>query len=216
MFVAGCDGGGSTRGLIGHWTFDELSSDGKMTPDSSGGEHAGRVYGQPLVEGVRGKAIRMEAFPEQVIDLEGLRFGAPATVSFWVWTRDLFHDRRVLSQVDEGADHTGSLRFDSGRFEVWDGSEWGLLIREGLRITQWMHIAVVYDSAGKTTGYLNGSRAYSVDCEGSFEGTNVAIGAPFYGRQGNVFSGRLDEFRIYNRALSEVEIIELVGGESAR
>ncbi|MHC4996006.1 MAG: LamG-like jellyroll fold domain-containing protein [Planctomycetota bacterium] len=209
--ASGCASAPSERGLVGHWAFDQLISGGTRTPDASGrGRHA-RVYGQPLVEGVVGKAIRMEAFPEQIVELGDLGLRAPMTVSFWFWTRDLFRDRMVLAQMDGAANPSGALRFDGGQLEVLHGGTWERLIRDGLRITRWMHVAVVYGADGVTTGYLDGRRANAVACDADFTGRRTAIGAPVLGERGNVFSGRLDEFRVYNRSLGVAEIERLAG-----
>ena len=191
--------------LIGYWTFDELSANGEQTPDASGNSRHGRLHGQTLVDGVIGKAIRFEGY-DQIIELGDLGVSAPVTVAFWVKTNDVFRDRRLFSPMDGPGSRAGALRFDGTQLEIWDGGAWQALLDRSIRINTWMHVAVVYDEGGKTAGYLNGVRQRLVRSGFDFNGVGAAIGAQFPLGEGNLFTGMLDDFRIYSRALESEEI----------
>lgn len=207
--MTGCANSNTDKTLVAHYPFDTLSPDQTQTPDATAHAHHGLIQGQPLVPGAIDMAMRFEAFPEQIMQLQNLRFRAPATVSFWVWTRDIFHERSLLSQLQGPEIQNGALRFDGAQLEIRANGQWNRLIRDGLRITQWMHIAVVYGADGNATGYLNGQPALTVPCSADFIESPIAIGAPFLGNQGNPYSGRLDDFRIYSRVLTPSEIAAL-------
>jgi len=196
------------EGLAGRWPFDEISRDGRHTPDVSGNGRDGRIFGQRLVEGVLGKALLFEGFDHRV-EIGDLRLKAPATVAFWVRTNDMFHDRRLFSQTEGGKNQAGALRFDGTRIEVWDGTGWKTLIDRNVRLNTWMHVAVVFGEDGRTVGFLNGGRQHLVKCGFDFDGVGAAIGWKFLGTVGNEFTGRMDDFRIYRRALSGDEIRRL-------
>ncbi|MBN1292783.1 MAG: LamG domain-containing protein [Candidatus Latescibacteria bacterium] len=202
-----CSGGDSTRNpdLVAYWKFDDLTQNNETAPDATGNGHDGRVHGQKLVDGVIGKAMLFEGL-DQIVETGDLGLKAPATVAFWLKTDDLFRDRHFFSQTEGSKKQAGALRLDGVQVEVWDGSEWQALINRDMRIKTWMHIAVVFDLGGKTLGYLNGDRQRLTKCGFDFDGVKAAIGAPFIGETGNSYTGELDDFRIYSRALSEDDI----------
>jgi len=195
-------------GLAAHWKFDELTENGTMTPDSSGNGHHGQIHGQQLVEGIIGSALQFEGL-DQIVDIGDPGLSAPATVTFWFRTVDLFRDRRLFSQVEGGESLAGALRLDGVQVEVWDGAEWKILIDRQMKIKEWMHVAVVFEPEGKTHGYLNGDRQHLVKSGFDFNGVKAAIGAPFLNETGNPYTGCMDDFRLYSRALSMDEIHSL-------
>jgi len=194
--------------LVGHWKFDELSQNSETTPDASGNGHHGRIHGQSLVKGIIGSAMEFEGY-DQIVEIGNLNLNAPATVAFWVKTNDVFHERMLFSQMEGTENQAGVLRFDGTQIEVWDGSNWLVLIDHYIRINKWLHIAVVFNENGKTSGFLNGERQHLVRCGFDFSNVKAAIGSKFHGKSGNVFTGKMDDFRIYRKALSGNEINSL-------
>ena len=195
-------------GLAGHWKFDELSQNSKTIPDASGTGNHGLVQGQVLVDGIIGSALEFAGY-DQIVEVGNLNLKAPATVAFWVKTNDVFHERMLFSQMEGTENLAGALRFDGTQIELWDGSNWLVLIDHHIRINKWLHIAVVFDENGKTSGFLNGERQHLVRCGFDFSSVKAAIGSKFLGKSGNVFIGKMDDFRIYRKALSGNEINSL-------
>lgn len=204
--------GGTTpeqeSGLYVHLTFDTLTDNDSITPDSSGNGHNGKTNGQILVDGVIGKALEFGGL-DQIVDMGDLSLSVPCTIAFWFKTSDLFHDRRLFSQLEGAETQAGALRLDGARLEIWDGAEWAVLVDRLMKINKWMHVAVVFGPDGKTSGYLNGARQHLVSCSTDFNGVHAAIGGKFLNEQGNVFTGSMDDFRIYSRALDAEEIAEI-------
>jgi len=195
-------------GLKAHWNFDKLTQNNEKTPDTSGNGLHGRIHGQQLVEGVIGSAMKFEGL-DQIIEIGNLGLSAPATVAFWFKTDDLFRDRRLFSQVEGVESQAGALRLDGVQVEIWDGKDWLVLIDRQMKIKEWMHLAVVFEPDGKTYGYLNGKRQHLVRCGFDFNGVKAAIGAQFLNKNGNIYTGCMDDFIIYSQALSADEIRSL-------
>lgn len=217
VFSAGCtgsdadrDGATSPTGMTAHWTLDTVGQDG-VTPDATGNGHDAATHGQPAGDGRFGGALFFEG-RDQVIDLGDTGIEAPATVSLWLLTNDIFHERMILTQTAGPEDRAGALRFDGTHVEVWDGTAWQPVIDRFYRLHGWMHVAVVYEESGKTTGYLNGGRQLMARAGFDFNGVGAALGAKHFGSGGNVYTGWMDDVRIYPRALGADEIAALHGG----
>jgi len=77
---------------------------------------------------------------------------------------------------------------------------------------QWIHLAFTYNGY-QAKIYLNGNQIDSIDGSTGFifGGENHSIGDSHWGLTGNnrPFNGKIDEVRIYNRALNEEEIRKL-------
>jgi hypothetical protein len=79
-----------------------------------------------------------------------------------------------------------------------------------LQLNTWYHVAGVYDATARTMNvYLNGqldngSLVGTVTATQQNSANNVNIGRR--GTSGNAFNGRIDDTRVYNRALSAAEI----------
>ena len=71
------------------------------------------------------------------------------------------------------------------------------------------HIAVVYESNGQASAYLNGQKQQSAPSRFDFVGVHAGIGARYLNQNGNEFLGRMKDFQIRRRALSQEEISKL-------
>jgi hypothetical protein len=191
--------------LVLHLTFDQLSADGASTPDVSGQGRQVRLHGQKLVDGVLGKALQFDGYPDQVVDLGDLKLRAPATVMFWFKTRDIANDRCLFSQSAGPATQAGALRFH-GQIDVRDHQQWQGIVTGSLRHDTWTHLAVVFDASGQATAYLNGQAQEPVKAGFDFDGVPATLGGPFLGQHGFPFTGELDDVRLHRRALPAGEI----------
>ena len=76
------------------------------------------------------------------------------------------------------------------------------------------HFTGTYDSKGGTTRtYIDGKETHDAKGDGELSdnwGVQAAIG---HHKNGRWFDGLMDEFYIFNRALSEAEIKEVMDGE---
>jgi hypothetical protein len=209
-----------TNGLVGFWKFEE--GIGNITGDFSGGGNtafvfndgaswgAGRLAGGLFLDGVDDYVIVPASF--------GLESTTNAvTVCAWVRIESNGQWQAIARKVLQEGSHefpysaydlivedAGSLRprmavsRDDGSREVVYGTT-------ALSYGQWYHLAGVFDGSAVRI-YVNGAQEGSTP----FTGTLVQTGQPLLigrnGAGGDTFKGVVDEFRVYNRALTGVEI----------
>jgi hypothetical protein len=111
---------------------------------------------------------------------------------------------------------TWAVRGSATACGVFDAISYSDLVysMEDIQANKWYHIAVVFDK-GVQKIYLNGRLRHAVtrDFQTPKQCTDASVilgawyqGSPLY------FSGKMDEFRIYNRALNDTEIAQLGKG----
>ena len=210
--LSGGDAGAlSSTGLRVGYAFDE--TDGTSVADFSGNSMAGSVGGLASGAGQVGQAVTLDGIqgyarlPANVVSGVG-----DFTVAAWVkqatllnWSRifDFGNDTGtyMMLTANSGASQTlrFSLRVNGGGEEIVDGP--------ALPVGTWQHVAVA--RAGNTvTIYVNGAAAGSGPVNGTLPNTaNNFIGRSQY--PDPLFSGSLDDFRIYTRALGTGEIAAL-------
>lgn len=74
-----------------------------------------------------------------------------------------------------------------------------------VQLNQWSHVAVSYDASGNFKFYINGQSAGSNNNLRSLSYSYYRIGAPSIGA-GELFTGSIDDVRIYNRVLAQSEV----------
>lgn len=141
--------------------------------------------------------------------------GTALTIAAWIYPTSFSRYYRI---IERGGTYP-SVQF-SLVVEQTTGKLWFDLNRSGLgspcksvtalSLNTWTHIAVVYD--GSTTKmYLNGSQNQSLSYSGSitsFSGSQCYVGRGT-GGTGDEWPGKLDEVRVYDRALASGDITAL-------
>ena len=155
------------------------------------------------------KQIQAAQFVSQAIDLGDLQLQAPATVAVWIHPGDIQDDRRIFGQLDGPIGQDGTLRLQEGQLQVCHNNVWQVLIAEGIESDIWTHVAVVYEASGQASAYLNGQKQQSAPSRFDFVATNAGIGGRYLNQHGNEFSGRMKDFQIRRRALTQEEISTL-------
>jgi hypothetical protein len=206
-------------GLKGYWKFNENT--GTTTVDSSGSGNTGTLtLGAGWGTGQSGSAVSLDGVDDYV------QMGAQSTlvmsntVSFTAW----IHPTGAGSHATVG----GTILVKEGEYVLArfpNGTiQWGfansnpgwLFIDTGYvaPLNQWTHIAVTYDN-GTIKTYANGGLVHTFSGSG-FIGDAITGQNDFRigGRQviSQHFQGRIDEVRVYNRALIASEIAHLMGG----
>ena len=213
-------------GLVAYYAFENNAD------DSSGNGLNGSLVGDPVfVEGLAdyGMALDLDGI-DDVVELGKFDVIGQITLAAWVKADDFeINDARMISKANEwgGNDHwwmlstisETSLRF---RLKTDDGQETATLISDPvLEAGVWAHVAVTWDGSTmriykdgvEVAGQEKSGTAVAVDPD-----ISVAIGSQpsdaFASDPAHVvkfFDGLIDEAHIYERALSEGELLYLAG-----
>ena len=131
------------------------------------------------------------------------------TVSFWA-NISAYDDGRAFSSGGTGTSQILLWPDDTGEMEfiVWDGSN-SVRLSSGKDPRGWTHLTGTWDGSTAKL-YINGTEEASTPFTG--DGTVGDTGNPMYlgrGLSGSYFKGVIDEFQIYDTALSQEEVNEL-------
>lgn len=216
-----------TAGLVAYYGFDEPT--GSTVADLSGNKRAATLSGQyshsPGVEsyGVSLGPSGVDGGAGYVALPDGLLASAKAmTIATWVRLNTNLPWQRIF---DFGVSTGGPYMFltvntpstdGAIRFQVKIKSDAGVLqpVIDGpsLPVGQWKHVAVVLDGKGGrlyVDGLLTASNTQIPTRPSDLGDTvNNWIGRSEYDRD-PPFDGQVDEFRVYDRALSAAEIATL-------
>jgi hypothetical protein len=213
-----CLNGRCETGLIAYWPFDEGS--GSQVTDASGNGYDATATGTEWVEGVVGGAIRIGPSSAYVSVGDQMNDVAPPfSVSAWVWV-DASERPALLVASDANSESWYGFwiqRLADGTLDVSYGSGSGagprtrrtLTTEAPLPAQEWVHIAAVVGP--ELSLFVNG-----VEATGTLSGSGGAMvhsADPFFigtrDRLDTGWNGRVDELRIYGRALSPEEISAL-------
>ena len=202
-------------GLVGYWKLDETS--GSTAADSTAFGRNGSVIGT---------ASWSTAAVDNGLELNGATrvevtslMDSPKNVTLAAWAR--------LSQADSGGAEIVSLgdyfaiRLDNGtvsRAFFYTGSSWtSVSINQTFARTGWHHFAAVFNDDQDTCKlYLDGAEVASISTTVTIPynglGTKTVIGAHGNGGSTYDFTGKVDDVRVYNRALCPAEIQSVHNG----
>jgi len=188
-------------GLLVAYSFDEGT--GTIIHDVSGNGHNGTlVNGPSWARGKYGSALSFNG-ANNYLNLDALSSTSKTyTFEFWVKRQN----EEYIFDSNNGLDR---LVIDFGRYATADS----LSLSDGawhsvgsVPAGAWHHVALVLDSAsGMATGYVDGIKSGTAPYAGKNLGGSVKIGSYFTGRDA-FYSGLLDDFRLYTRALSQTEV----------
>ncbi|HEV2294168.1 MAG TPA: DUF1553 domain-containing protein [Tepidisphaeraceae bacterium] len=209
---------GISGGVV-HHAFDELAQDNVKV-----------IEGPALVEGKIGKAALLDGE-------NGFTFGGdvgkfsraePFTLSLWLQTPS-HAPRMVVAHKSKAPIDAGSrgyeLLLENGRValglhHMWPGNSLKVVTKSPVPIDEWTHVTATYDGSSKAAGvriYINGAPAeLEIIRDGLWkdityggEEPPLAIGHRF--RDNGFKGGKVDEFRVFNRALTPLEAMQLAG-----
>jgi len=198
-----------TTGLVGYWPMDEGS--GTSALDLSGSGNTGTLYNSPTWQSGAsckfGDCLSFAGASSQYVKTAS-SFAVPPriTLSIWVYAT-AWVDQMFGTNVNQGI-MIGSV---SGALYVGITTT-GFNLGGSLPNNQWVQIAVTYDGT-YYCGYVNGAQTTCTNSEPAYStGTQpIWIGGNNYG---GYLTGRADDVRIYNRALSSSEVSTLYSSTS--
>ena len=201
--------------LILYFSFDEL--DGKSTIDHSKYGNNGEIAGNPkLVDGKFGKALELNGETDwvEVPHDDTLTVDESVTVMAWIHTeRHTGPNNARWQGIVAKSNNPRSYSFytespsECLHLSV-NGS--GSVCQGKVKLDEWQHVVAQIDDGTTHRYWINGEMV------GEYGGKNAPPGKAdtavlFVGKthEGNrQFLGLIDEVRIWNRALSEEEVIE--------
>jgi hypothetical protein len=214
--------GEASADLVGYWKFDEGSGD--IAVDVSGYGNDGTISGATWTTGKFGPGLNFDGIDDDVDcgNDESLNITGEITIAIWI----------KPSVAGEGGSNVGPVCKAEAGIDPWswqlrynapgggnymgfqfngdpEGSTW-VSVQQDLLPGEWYHIAGIFDGANIIC-YLDG-----VETErNTISGIRGGSGRFFIGQDGwdNIFNGVVDELRIYNHALSAVELLGAMAGE---
>jgi Protein of unknown function (DUF4038)/Concanavalin A-like lectin/glucanases superfamily/Putative collagen-binding domain of a collagenase len=197
-----------TPGLVAAYGFDEGS--GTVVSDVSGNGNNGTISGATWTRRSKyGRALRFNGTSALVTvpNSASLRLTGGMTLEAWVYPRSVSSARRDviykgndnyylkgtsqnLSRPAMGGSFAGSPLYGTG----------------ALTVNTWAYLAATYDGATMRF-YVNGVQVASRAQTGAIATSTNPLQIGGDNIYGQYFEGRIDEVRIYNRALSVAEVL---------
>jgi len=201
-------------GLIGYWKFDEAS--GSSAADSSANGNNGTLKsGVTWAAGKIGGALHFDGVDDH--------FEVPDSASLNTTTNEI----SITAWVNRAANQSSWAMVVSRQFANSSGDQYlfgffdntyhfcvfGCSQGPTAPNDEWVHMAGTYDGTTRRL-YINGSEVSGVPVSGiiPIDFKPIIIGAARNNSTTSVqeaFNGKIDEVRLYNRALSAAEILEL-------
>ena len=204
-------GGGNNAGLVGAYNFEEAS--GTTVVDASGKGNTGTISGATrTTQGRFGKALSFDGVNDWVTinDAASLDLTTGMTLEAWVYpTVNMSQWATVVLKEQPGgglyelyANGDKSQPLTSvtvaGQYRVLAGGPW-------LLANQWTHLAATYDGTTQRL-YVNGTQVAQRPQTGPIQVSSSPLRLGGNSVWGEFFKGRIDEVRLYNRALSAAAI----------
>jgi hypothetical protein len=195
-------------GPVAAYSFD--AGEGTVAEDVSGGEHEGTIEGAEWVRGHFGDALGFggQTGCVTVPDAASLQPHEEFTLETWVRPEGSFSGEPLIyKEAESEAGATYALGIGLTAAGVPEGLAEGEEVRapQTLERDVWTHLAFTYDGA-RMRLFIDGERvAERFAGPEAFEGEGpLRIGCD--GSLGHHFDGRIDEVRVYERALNTGEI----------
>jgi hypothetical protein len=199
-------------GLNAQWKMDEGS--GTSTADASGNGNTGTLNGATWATGSYGTSIALSGNHSYVSVQESssLELSKQLTVAFWMYaTSNANIDPRVIAKL-----YSWDVKLNgSNRFPQFSSGGKYAAMKTPLPLNTWEHVVFTF-SSGILKGYINGVPvAFSTNTFTGTETLPLQMYGLFIGSDPSKtasFKGNVDDVRLYNRVLSDSEILALHAG----
>jgi hypothetical protein len=196
-------------GLVAAYAFDE--GGGTAVADTSGNGHSGTLNGAAWsTQGKFGNALSFDGINDWVTinSTSMLDLTTGMTLEAWVFPTSTSGTRDILIKEGSNVDiynlyarnwrgRPESNVFVNGRNRTAEGAT--------LPANTWTHVAGAYDGSVLRL-FINGVQAASTSISGSIASSTGPLRIGGNSIWNEFFLGRIDEIRIYNRALTQSEI----------
>jgi hypothetical protein len=199
-----------TNGLVAFFSLDGDAND-------TGG-NMGTVSGATLTtdrKGVANKAYSFDGNDKITATDNNLPTGnTPRTFSIWVYSSSQQSNTTPATLLSYG---TPSMSFQHCSFVMWGNklrlSNWSgapdIDYTYSHPVNQWFHLVVKLDESNVVKIYVNGALQHTSSIMETW--STVKNGQLIFGE--NLVQGKLDEIRIYNRAITDTEVLQIYNVE---
>jgi hypothetical protein len=219
-------------GLVAHYSFDELK-DNRVADSTDPKTPGNAVEGPNLVPGKFGQAAELNGDNGFTFPNVG-HFSRTDPFTLGLWLKTANHAPRAVvlhhSQASVDAGSRGyEVLLEAGKVAVglhhmWPGNSLKVVTKKAIPVDTWTHLTVAYDGSSTAAGlkvYLDGEPAEvkvvrdALRKDIAYGGSepNLTIGFRF--RDNGFKGGTVDEFRVYDRALTAAEVAQVAGREAA-
>ncbi|MDV7350877.1 LamG domain-containing protein [Halorubrum distributum] len=210
---------GPADGLVSYWPLDDVESG---TAVDAVGTNDGTVEGVSSVDGKVGNAGAFDGSDDYVGIPDDPSLDLTESLSLAAWVKPASgqegYERIISREKAGGGNRQYNIGLDQSATEprtvVDTTAEDGVEVSGAISVTdgKWHHVAMTFESGDAVRLYLDG---------GKVDETSVGAGDTLVSRSSQVvlgapaqltklfFEGRIDDARIYDRALSETEVSDL-------
>ena len=221
-------------GLVGYWPFDNSSISGTTAYDKSGQGNNGTITNGPTSAAGRiGQALQFQESNQQYVSLNSYNFSSNTVGSVCGW---MYLDPSLytavsdnylfeIANVSNGATYLDITFNSSGNLRVEErlnsgGYQWIKDATVVFPTRSWQHVCLTQSGSGPVV-YVNGSLYTMSDVGSGFQNNtaawmnNIGATAAYIGRwhrsnnDDSWFGGKIDDVRVYNRALTSKEVLTL-------
>src|SRR3989339_24129 len=198
----------SQAGTVAEWHFDEGT--GSSASDSSGNSNTGTLTGSPAwVAGKVGAgALQFDGLNTYVSvnDSNSLDLTNGISIETWVKCADISQDGSTRRVLDKGSYLIGAS--DKAYFKILKGGIASSVEKTwtSADVNVWHHIVGTYDGATMKL-YQDGVKAAEIATTGNIDTNTTALNIGRQPSGAGRFSGIIDEVKIYNRALTDAEVL---------
>jgi hypothetical protein len=209
-----------TRGLVAHWSFDETS--GATASDSSGNGHDGLVTGGTWTSAGRfggaltlssGAFVSVANFPQAAASWTVSLWTRSSAASLATNTTDFSTIISNENQYSGGWEIHLDNRPSYQRFDAayWAGRAMDDFVRVFCRCIQpdrWIHLTTVWDGevTNTMTFFVDGRAVDQALMPGRILTGDATLHIGTWNQGGRFFTGDVDDFAIWSRALAPPEI----------
>ena len=212
------------KGLVGYWTFDGKDMAGNTAYDRSGNSNNGTLTNGPKrAIGKIGQALEFNDEASQRVHMSSAPVTAvPLTICAWFYDDEgdvIFNDRNI-AQIGDSDTTSNYFRLSKND----DAKNAQIVHTDGIgnafapttntyNINTWNHACAIFYTSTHREVVLNADFA-NKGVDATTAATPVGVKVMDIGYEGDstpgdAWSGRLDEVRVYNRALTRDEIKRL-------
>lgn len=198
------------QGLVAAYSFNEGS--GSTVADASGHGNTGTISGATwTTSGKNGKALSFDGSNDWITinPSSSLNLTSGMTLEAWIYSTTLGGWRTVLFKEGSSDLVYGLYALDSPGMKP-EGMVYlnGKVAVQGTSTTKllaWSHLAVTFDGTTLKL-YVDGNLVKSTTASGTMSSSSGPLRIGGNSIRGEYFLGRIDDIRVYDRALSQAEI----------